>query len=389
MSINEASLQRLQARPNQATARRGKARFVFTPTGEPCGVENFTRTLLGALSDSAGYYAPLPVSGRWRELPFLMVEIARSDQVIFNFPLVAWKRMLIQPLLLLIVATITRRRVNVFLHEWAALHWLRRIFIIPFLSLANSILVVSPYIGDQLANSLWAGLTKGKVRLLPHPPTIRRPQSENVTERVREVALAASQHDVVIGTFGAIYRGKSSIELLDVCASMNRRNIRTLLVFIGSFTRALDDYESEFHAAIKQKGLEEHVVVSGYVAEEDELFALFEGVGAFLFLFPEGLTARRSSVIACLQSNRPVVVSEPHSMTEFDHHAGWKAVIKSGALNFVPPKASAADISELLLAATKQASVTRPGFDSDAWWRATTEAAHRALGAGLPETVRS
>jgi len=50
---------------------------------------------------------------------------------------------------------------------------------------------------------------------------------------------------------------------------------------------------------------------------------LFERIGVFLFLFPEGLTARRSSVIACLQSNRPVVVSAPRSGDEFRHHDGF------------------------------------------------------------------
>ena len=357
-------------------------RFVFTPTGEPCGVETFTRTLLGALSDSAECYEPLAVSGRWQDLPHLMAQIAKSNQVVFSFPLVAWKRLLVQPLLLLVVAKIARCRVNVFLHEWAALHWLRRIFVLPFLLLGNSILVVSPFIADQLANSRWTAPAKRKARLLPHPPTIRRPRSEKVTERVREVERAASQHDVVIGTFGAIYRGKSSIELLDICADMNGRNIRTLFVFIGSFTRALDDYEREFYAAVKQKGLEKHVIVSGYIADEEELFALFERVGAFLFLFSEGLTSRRSSVIACLQSDRPVVVSAPHSMTEFDHHAGWQALIKSGAPMFVPPAASTAEISELLLATVEQVSEKKPAIDSEAWWRATTDLTHRALDVG-------
>jgi hypothetical protein len=79
-------------------------------------------------------------------------EVARSRQVIFNFPLNAWKRMILQPLLLLLSAVLAGRRVSVFLHEWAALHPLRRVVVAPFVVLSNTIVVVSPYIADQLAN---------------------------------------------------------------------------------------------------------------------------------------------------------------------------------------------------------------------------------------------
>src|SRR5258706_717642 len=96
---------------------------------------------------------------------------------------------------------------------------------------------------------------------------------------------------------------------------------------------------------MRQRALEDDVIVTGYVEDEGELFALFERIGVFLFLFPEGLTARRSSVIACLQSNRPVVVSAPQSPSEFDHHTGWTEGIAGEAISFVPPAACAPQIS--------------------------------------------
>ena len=123
----------------------------------------------------------------------------------------------------------------------------------------------------------------------------------------------AQDYDIVIGTFGSIYKGKASTALLDICRHLNSRGVRALMVFVGSHTRSLDDYENEFRAATKQKGIEDHVIVTGYVEEEGEIFALFEQIGVFLFLFPEGMTARRSSVFAALQSDRPVVVSAPSS----------------------------------------------------------------------------
>jgi len=378
MSDAEVAPTRLSARHDRAKARRGAARFVLTPTRHPCGVEIFTRTLADALSEPAGDYAPLAVSGRWREFPSVLGEVARSRQVIFNFPLNAWKRMILQPLLLLLTAVFTGRRVSVFLHEWTALHPLRRLVLAPFVILSDTIVVVSPYIADQLAKDRWFGWAQAKRRLVPHPPTVRRPQAPRVTERVLSVARAAERYDIVIGTFGSIYKGKASAELLDVCADLHDRGVRALLVFIGSHTRSLDDYEAEFRAAVRQRGIEDHVIVTGYVEDEGELFALFERIGVFLFLFPEGLTARRSSVIASLQSNRPVVVTAPQSPSEFDHHAGWTAVIASEAISFVAPGDGAAQVSDLVLAAARKAGAM-PAFDGDAWWDATTEAARAIL----------
>ena len=47
-------------------------------------------------------------------------------------------------------------------------------------------------------------------------------------------------------------------------------------------------------------------------------------------------TPENASVIACLQSDRPVIVSAPLSRNEFLHHAGLTALIERGALSFVP-----------------------------------------------------
>lgn len=377
MSDAEVAPTRLSARRDRANARRGTARLVFTPTAHPCGVEIFTRRLADALSDPVGDYVPLAVSGRWRDLASVLREVSRSRHVVFNFPLNAWKRMIVQPLLLLLTAVLARHRVSVFLHEWTALHWLRRLVLAPFVILSDTIVVVSPFIADQLANDRWFGWARAKCRLVPHPPTVR-PRAPRITDRVLGVSRAAADCDIVIGTFGSIYKGKASTALLDVCADLRSRGVRALLVFVGSYMRSLDDYETEFRAAVRQRGLEDDVIITGYVEDEGELFALFERIRVFLFLFPEGLTARRSSVIACLQSNRPVVVSAPQSPSEFDHHAGWSAVIRSGAISFVPPGADVAQISDLLLAAARKADAI-PTFDGDAWWKETTEAARAIL----------
>ena len=372
-----------------ATRARKRALFLSSRSDEPCGVETFTRTLVAALAardrdagqkdGQQGGYELVAVSGRWRDVPALLRRIAQADRIVFGFPLVAWKRMLVIPLVLLLFAWTTRRRISTFAHEWAGMNWLRRLVLSPYLLLSRNILVLSPLIREQIADDRFLARAARKCRLVPHPPTVRRPDGRAVTGTVAALERAGRDADLVIGHFGAIYHGKGAMALLEICDHLRGRGIRALMVFVGSFTPSLDDYEGKFRARLRDLKLENQVIVTGYVASTEEVFALFERIGVFVFLFPEGLTARRSSVITCLQSSRPVVVSAPQSLDEFRHHPGLTQLIAGGALSFVPRAASVAEIADRLLAAAKQRSDGFPAIDPDAWWTATTDATGAAL----------
>jgi glycosyltransferase involved in cell wall biosynthesis len=238
---------------------------------------------------------------------------------------------------------------------------------------------VSPLIAGEIARTRWLPGAGAKCRLVPNAPTLRRPLEPRETERVRRIREATKRCDVVIGHFGAIYKGKAATALLDVCDNLRRRGARVAVVFIGSFLKSLDGYEQQFWARVAELGIQDRVMVTGYVADEAELYTLFEEVGAFLFLFPEGLTARRSSVIHTLQSDRPVVVTAPRSLTEFAHHAGFTRLIEAGVLSFVPPGADLDAIADQLLAAVARGKRAASAIDWNTWWRATTAATHAAL----------
>jgi glycosyltransferase involved in cell wall biosynthesis len=368
---------------------RQRCLFLLTPSKEACAVENFVQKLVGALQSrypDQGYEI-LPVSGRLRDLPFIFRNVAAADHVVFSLPLVAWKRMLLIPLVILLFASVIGTRVSVFMHEWKGLHWLRRIALAPVVLLSRAIVVVSPFISEQIAAD-WRLVGAGaKCRLVPHPPTVLRPPGRHVTERVKRVQEAAERADVVIGCFGSIYKGKAATALLDICRHLGDRGVRALIVFIGNFTKSLDHYEQEFWSKIKGLAIEDRVIVTGFIPSETELYTLFEEIGVFLFLFPEGLTARRSSVIACLQSDRPVLVPAPHSATEFDHHEGFSALIGGGIVPFIPAGADLQAIANQLLVVARQPSRTAPVIDAEAWWNAATAATRAALEDGKPEPV--
>ena len=381
-----ANLEKAHAASPSAT--RG-CLFLLTPSKEACAVEIFAQKMVSALQSrypDQGYEL-LTVSGRWRDLPYVFRRIAGADRVVFSLPLVAWKRMLLIPLLILLFATVVRCRVSVFLHEWRGLHWLRRLAVAPIVLLSRTILVVSPFIAEQIAADRWLIGAGAKCRLVPHPPSVQRPRERCVTERVVRLREAAKNCDIVIGSFGSIYRGKAATALLDICKQLGDRGVRALIVFIGSFTKSLDDYEQEFWSRVIELEIADQVIVTGYIPGEAELYSLFDEIGAFLFLFPEGLTARRSSVIACLQSDRPVVVPGPHSASEFVHHAGFSALIEAGVLSFIPDHADLPAIAEQLLAAAKQRGRSGPAIDADAWWNAATAATRAALSDGDHSSV--
>jgi glycosyltransferase involved in cell wall biosynthesis len=371
--------------PMPATApARERCLFLLPRSNEECGVESFARLLVSALQDDYPEqgFAVLAVSDRWRDLPDVFRKIADADQVVFSVPLVAWKRVLLLPLAILLLTWLARRPVNVFLHEWTAMHWLRRLTLAPFVWLSRTIIVVSPFIAEGLADTWWLfGAAAKKCRLVPNAPTLRRPLEPHVTERVRRVRDAIKRCDVVIGHFGAIYQGKAPTALLDVCNHLRRRGLRAAIVFVGGFLNSIDGYEQQFWAKVAALGIQDRVIVTGYIADEAELYTLFEEVGCFLFLFPEGLTARRSSVIHTLQSDRPVVVTAPRTMAEFAHHAGFTRLIEAGVLSFITEGADLNAIADQLMAVAKQGKRPGSAIDWNAWWRATTAATHAALSA--------
>ena len=162
------------AMPINGRARQ-RCLFLVTPTGEECGVELFTRLLVSKLETDYpdDGFGLLAVSKHWRDLPAVLREVGRADQIVFSVPMTAWKKMLLLPLAILLYARLTRCHVVACMHEWSALHWLRRLAFAPYVLLSRTIIVVSPLIASQIADSRWlagAGKSAGCADLA-HRPT--------------------------------------------------------------------------------------------------------------------------------------------------------------------------------------------------------------------------
>jgi glycosyltransferase involved in cell wall biosynthesis len=298
--------------------------------------------------------------------------------VVCNFPLVAWKRVILRPLLALAMARLRGRRVILIQHEWGGLHWARRITYMPALLLADTIVMFSPLVRRELADDAVVGRAAQKCVLAPLPPNIEAPAGIVDSKLRQRLAAAREGGRLVIGHFGSIYPGKQPNALLHIGAILKERGVKPLIVYIGSFIRATDNVEEEFHARAAELGITDDVIVSGFVASDHEVFGLFSEVDAFCFSLDEGLTARRSSVLACVQSSRPVLATGPAELGEFEHHPRFKELIDRGAIVLVPRGSDDDVYADRIASALQWPSVHAP-FDFDGWWRDVAEAVRAQL----------
>jgi glycosyltransferase involved in cell wall biosynthesis len=334
-----------------------------------CGVGQFTIRLAGTLEKlEPGSTAALTLSQTQGSLAEIWRGVGSARNIVCNFPIVAWKRVILSPLLALLLARLRGRRVILVQHEWGSLHWLRRITYLPAVLLANRIVMFSPLVRNELAADPLVGWTARKCTLAPLPPNIAAPAGIADSKLRQRLAEARAQGRLVIGHFGSIYPAKQPNALLAICAALKARGLKPLVVYIGSFIRAMDNVEEDFYARAKELGVADEVIVTGYVGSDHEVFGLFSELDVFCYPLDEGITARRSSILAGVQSGKPLVVTGPAEANEFDHHPRFKELIDRGAILPVARGADADAYADSIAAAVKQPSMPVP-FDFDGWWR--------------------
>ena len=356
-----------------------RALFLGAGPQMQCGVGQFTIRLHDAVESlTPGSCASLTLTAGEGSLPAIWRAVGSADTVVCNFPIVAWKRVILKPLLAMAMARLRRRRVLLIQHEWGSLHRLRRLTYLPALWLADTIMMFSPLVRRELADDPIAGRFNRKCVLAPLPPVTATPPTTTDSELRRRLAAATRDGRLVLGHFGSIYPGKQPQVLLDIASILKRRGLRPLTVYVGSFIRALDGVEQDFNRRLEQLGLTDDVIVTGYVESEQDVFGLFGEIDVFCYILDEGLTARRTSILTVAQSQRPVVVTAASEAGEFDHHPRFRDLIESGAILCVPRGVSNEQYADSIVAARSRPPSNRP-FDFNGWWLDLAQAVHRQL----------
>src|ERR1044072_4438739 len=103
-----------------------QALFLGAGTQMQCGVGHFTRLLQDAIEKlEPGGCTALTLTRSEGSFADIWRGVSSARSVVCNFPIVAWKRVILRPLLTLAIARLRRRRVVLIQHEWGGLHWLR------------------------------------------------------------------------------------------------------------------------------------------------------------------------------------------------------------------------------------------------------------------------
>jgi len=356
---------------------RGRVLFLGAGAAMRCGVGQFTGHLFERTRRAIAHpVRQLVLTRDEGTLGDIRRAIGNSDTVVCNYPIVAWKRVILRPLLALVLARLLGRRVVLVLHEWSGLHWMRRLTYLPALVLANSIVLFSPLVRRQLERDVLVGWTARRGALAPLPPNVEAPSGFADSALRRRLAAARRDGRLVIGHFGSIYPGKQPVALLEIGARLRAQGHRPLLAYVGSFIRGTDTIEDDFNARAAELGVVDDVVVSGFVASDRELFGILSEVDVFCYRLDEGLSARRASILAAVQSGRPVVVTAPEEADEFAHHPTFARLIAEGAISLVGREQGDEAYAQAILAAAKR-ETRPPTFDFNASWRDAVNAISR------------
>lgn len=353
-----------------------------SPSTTPCGVEAFARQLSSTLNTFGEHHSEmLPVGKGDKDMSRTWAALRGKDMLLVNLPVVAWKKALLLPMITLIMARLRGATPATILHEWGDLDWKRRFIYVFYLLFTHTVLFSSPMVKMSFAKSWVARVFPLQLGLVPIPPNLRRSSDLDATPLAEKMEKLHEQKKFIVGHFGSIYPKKQSILILDMVAGLRARGVDAFLVFIGSFVKGSDNLEQNFRARITELGLERHVLISGYVETDAQVFALFDKVDAFAYQFAEGLTSRRGSVLATLQSGKPVFVNAPEDVHEFDHHPSFQALLENGALTMVSHEASTEEFVDAItdLNLSRLASIN---LDFDSAWRDAASAVVKSAKAG-------
>ncbi|HWV21478.1 MAG TPA: glycosyltransferase [Devosia sp.] len=313
-----------------------------------CGVEAFSRLLaehLGARAQTRVLDAD----------PLGLVRALRGKTaVLFNFPIVGWKRRLLAPGLAAALARLMGKDVVVFLHEWLALDWKRRVVLAPVVLCATRLKFSAPEIAAEFAGTGLSRFATDKRQIVPIPPNVLPVDAMRETDISRALCAQRQAGRLLLGQFGSIYPKKQSAVILQVAAELIGQGHDVGVVFAGSFIKGMDNVEEDFFASVRELGLADRVTVTGYVAGDDELAGIFKQIDVFCYLFPEGLTARRGSVLAAALSGHAVVVNAPAQGNALDHHGLFQRLIETRAIRLVPTQADIPTVASGVLLASRE-----------------------------------
>lgn len=316
------------------------------PAYQKDGVGDYTMQLYRALHDAGVdvelMHQPIQTPAAWYGL---FRRIPHSSTVIIQYPCEGYGNSVVPGLASIISGLATRHvHLAVTLHEWAQMHFLRKLSIMPLLVGARDIIFVSATERRAFESSRLRLLGGPRLHTIPIGSNIsmHRPTREAVVRKRAHLIGSASR---LVVHFGFIYEAKQPQKLLQTVAAMRNFGQPTQLVLVGGFP---DDHEvgaRRFRAAALSLGIEDNVTQFGYVESAAEVMEIISAADAVVSLYSDGLTARRSSFWAAAQAGVPVVTTAISTPGEF---GPIEAAMVPPHFCFVEPSATAEEVARTI-----------------------------------------
>lgn len=158
------------------------------------------------------------------------------------------------------------------------------------------------------------GLSPEKIKIIYSPPSeIFFPQD------IKNINFVKEKYNITQKYFIAFGRGKNKNLLTALKAfflATKNYNLQHQMVIVG---KLIESVEHELKSFIKEKGIFNHVIFTGYVPDE-ELPSLYSGAEALLFLsFYEGFGLPLLEAMSC---GTPIIASNTSSIPEVIDNAG-------------------------------------------------------------------
>lgn len=331
-----------------------------------CGVTDYVESLGEALHERQDVVFDITRLEPSSPLAFVgaLVGHLRAGGIVqFNLPIEGWGNSLLPGVALFLARLLTRRgKIVLTVHEWKSLNRLRFLSQLPDLWAADKVVLVS--------REQWEAFRESK-----SPPKRLResaaliPIGANIKgEAFTLPARPATHEGPIIGYFGVLYASKQPELMLRTLAALKAREPNASLIICGDFLPDKPQDRTAFFALAEELGITSNIDFRGRIDASGDVLAALAEADAHLLLFSDGASARRSSLLTCLQLDRPVVTTAPLRADEF---ADWPDIgrqIAEGSIATVAVDADPQDIAEVLVT-TLGARPRRDPIDSVSIWR--------------------
>lgn len=255
-------------------------------------------------------YDVYPTLNRWLFNPFQLIRIFESTQpdvlhIQTPVPLF-WNSLAVNIFQYYVHRKYPSVPVVITLHEYSDLSSFSRLLLDITIRLSDKLIIVDPiYQRDIQVN---CGLPDDKFVYIENSRTIVNPVDFKNSDNIR-LSLSDGGKFKLMGFFGFIDSRKGLNYILDAMANLHNMGwLQTKLVVLGGFSKGEPGYESLFKNQIHRLGLDDYVLILGYLDNgvvNDYIMAMDYMNLPFL----TGYSPKNSSMIAALSLGKPIITT--------------------------------------------------------------------------------